>query len=64
MSGEILLECPACEGEGQLMARVQYADPRRGCDDQLRDCPICNGSGEVTSDEHRVYYQKLEASHG
>lgn len=36
------LECPACHGSGQLMARIQYTDRRKPCTEELRPCPFCS----------------------
>jgi hypothetical protein len=33
--------CEACKGSGVVMARVQYTDRSRPCEDRQVPCPIC-----------------------
>jgi DnaJ-class molecular chaperone len=37
------MPCPQCHGSGSIMARVQFTDRRRPCQDRPMQCPECNG---------------------
>jgi len=45
------ITCPACNGSGQIMARIQYTDRSKPCTEELRPCPFCTDkdpqSGEL-----------------
>jgi hypothetical protein len=54
---EIKVPCPACDGVGQKILRVQYRD-NRGCRNEMRDCLICDGHKELTVPEAAEFERK------
>lgn len=54
---ELTVPCPACNGKGQMMGRVQYRDGR-GCRNEMCECPICDGRKQVSLDEAMQFNRK------
>ena len=41
------IQCPACEGEGELPFKTCHHGTKCPCDDGMGECPECHGRGTV-----------------